>query len=444
MAEISAKKRIWGWFFFDWSSQPYNTLLLTFIFGPYIASVLGDGSKAQSAWGFGVGAAGIVIAILAPILGAIADKSGNRVRWIWLFSAMYVVGSFGLWWSAPDGFNLIQVLLFFAIGLIGMEFATIFTNSMLPDLGTEEEIGKISGSGWAFGYIGGLITLVMMLLLFREGEDGKTLLDIDPIFGLDAATREGTRFVGPLSAIWYAVFMVPFFMWVKDPIRTSIEKVDIPKTLRELGANIKRLPKTPSLFAYLGSSMLYRDALNGIYTFGGIYAAGVLGWTMEVGVFGIIALITGAIFAFIGGRADSKFGPKPVITVCILVLTLCSIAIVFISRETLFFIPVTEGSMAPDIAFYALGAIVGAAGGAVQSASRSMMVKQADPARMTEAFGLYALAGKATSFIAPLSIGLATWATGSQRLGITPLIVLFIIGLILLKWVKPNGDHRPL
>ena len=442
MADVSAKKKIWGWFFFDFASQPYNTLLLTFIFGPYIATVIGDGTKAQSAWGFGIGAAGVVIAILAPILGAIADNSGNRVRWVWLFSVMYFVGAFGLWWSAPADFNLYFVLFSFAIGLIGMEFATIFTNSMLPDLGPKEEIGKISGSGWAFGYVGGLLTLIMMLLLFAEGGDGKTMLGINPIFGLDAATREGTRFVGPFSAIWYAVFMIPFFLWVRDPKTVAVSRLKVSTALSDLGATLKHLPSTPSLFAYLASSMFYRDALNGIYVFGGIYAAGVLGWTStNIGIFGIIAIITGAIFAWIGGRADHKFGPKPVITVCILVLTSMSIMIVFVSRESVLGIAVGPDSALPDQAFYILGAIVGAAGGAVQSASRTMMVRQANPKRMTEAFGLYALAGKATSFLAPLAIGVATAVSDSQRLGISPLIGLFLIGLFLLIWVNPKGEH---
>ena len=441
MTKISAKKRIWGWFFFDFASQPYNTLLLTFIFGPYITTVLGDGTKAQSAWGFGIGAAGIIIAICAPILGAIADNSGNRVRWIWLFSVMYVIGSFGIWWSAPETFNLYFVLFVFAIGLIGMEFATIFTNSMLPDLGTKEEIGKISGSGWAFGYVGGLVTLIIMLLLFSEGDTGKTMLGIDPLFGLDASQREGTRFVGPLSAIWYIIFMIPFFLWVRDPKTTAISRLKIKSALSDLGKTLKSLPGTSSLFAYLASSMFYRDALNGIYVFGGIYAAGVLGWTStDIGIFGIIAIITGTIFAWIGGRADQHFGPKPVITVCILALTAASILIVFISRDAVLWIAVEPGSYFPDQVFYVLGAVIGAAGGAIQASSRTMMVRQANPERMTEAFGLYALAGKATAFIAPLSIGIATAVTGSQRLGVTPLIGLFLIGLVLLIWVNPKGE----
>lgn len=442
MSEVSARKRIWGWFFFDWASQPYNTLLITFIFAPYIKDLMGDGAEAQAAWGFGVAAAGIVIAILAPVLGAMADNSGNRLRWIWLFSAMYVVGSFGLWFAAPDSFDLHTTLLLFAIGMIGMEFATIFTNSMLPELGTTEEVGRISGNGWAFGYVGGLFALVLMLALFAEdAQSGKTMIGLDPAFGLDASQREGTRFVGPLTALWYAVFMIPFFLWVRDPKPIKPAKGATAGALKEVWGTIQNLPQTPSLFAYLGSSMFYRDALNGMYTFGGIYAAGVLNWSVvDVGIFGILAIISGAIFAWIGGRADEKLGPKPVITFCIFVLCGVAIAIVFISREKVFGIAVEETSKLPDVAFYVLGALIGAAGGVIQSASRSMMVRQALPGKTAESFGLYALAGKATSFIAPFLIGVVTLWSGSQQIGVTPLIALFLLGLILLRWVNPKGD----
>lgn len=439
----SHRKRIWGWFFFDWASQPYNTLILTFIFGPYIAELLGSGSDAQAAWGFGVAAAGVIIAICAPILGAIADTGGSRMKWIWVFSMMYVLGAAGVWIADPSDFNLILVLVLFGLGLIGMEFATVFTNSMLPDLGTKEEIGSISGNGWAFGYVGGLFALVIMLLLFAESATtGKTMLGIDPLFGLDAAAREGTRFVGPLTAIWYIVFMIPFFLWVRDPRAVKAPKGAVKAALGDLGRTIRSLPGRTSLFAYLGSSMFYRDGLNGMYVFGGIYAAGVLGWSViDTGIFGILAIITGAIFAWLGGRADKAYGPKPVIAVCIIVLTLVAISIVFVSRSSVFGVAVDEASRLPDIAFYVLGALIGAAGGALQSASRTMMVRQADPARITEAFGLYALSGKATSFLAPFLIGVVTLATGSQQIGVTPLIGLFLVGLIMLFWVRPEGDH---
>ncbi|HSF63430.1 MAG TPA: MFS transporter [Paracoccaceae bacterium] len=441
-----AQRRIWGWFFFDWASQPYNTLLITFIFAPYMKDLLGDGSRAQAVWGYGIGATGLLIAVLAPLLGAIADKAGGRMRFIGLFSVLYVTGAWGLWQAAPGDFDLTLVMLSFAIGMIGMEFATIFTNAMLPDLGTRAEIGRISGTGWAFGYLGGMVSLILMLTLLAEDASGRTLIGIAPILGLDPEAREGTRSVGPLTALWFILFMIPFFLWVREPRRPGALgiRAAVATAWPDLRAHLASLPRQSSLFAYLGSSMFYRDALNGFYVFGGIYAAGVLGWTVvDVGIFGILATITGAVFAWAGGRADSRFGPKPVIAVSVIVLTAVACAVIFISRDSVFGLSVAAESRLPDIAFYAMGAIIGAAGGTLQSASRTMMVRQADPARMTEAFGLYALAGKATSFVAPLSIGLVTDITGSQQLGITPLILLFGVGLVLLIWVEPEGHgHR--
>ncbi len=443
MAQISARRRIWGWFFFDWASQPYNTLLITFIFAPFVKELVDDGAKAQSLWGFTVGAAGLTIALAAPILGAVADTYGNRLKWIWLFSIFYVVGAAGVWMANPADLNLTLVLVCFAIGLIGMEFATIFTNSILPDLGTRQEIGRISGKGWAFGYLGGLVALLIMLAFFAENaETGLTMLGLAPALGLDPELREGTRFVGPLTALWYAVFMIPFFLWVKDPKVAGPSSGAFQDAIRGLKKTIRGLPQTPSLFAFLGSSMLYRDALNGMYFFGGIYAAGVLDWSViDTGVFGIVAIISGAVFAWLGGYVDDAFGPKPVIRVSILVLCFVAISIVFVSRDSVFGIAVEETSRLPDIAFYVVGAVIGAAGGTIQSASRTMMVRQAHPDRMTEAFGLYALAGKATSFLAPLAVGIATGLSGSQQIGVTPLIVLFLLGFLLLRWVHPEGEE---
>ena len=187
----TAARRIWGWFFFDWASQPYNTLLLTFIFGPYMTSLLGSGTAAQTVWGYGIGAAGVLIAVLSPLLGAVADRSGHRMRFIAFFSLMYVLGAWGIWRAAPGDVNLWFVMISFGIGLIGMEFATTFTNAMLPDLGTPQEIGRISGSGWAFGYLGGVIALILVLTLLAEGATGQTLIGISPILGLDPELREG-------------------------------------------------------------------------------------------------------------------------------------------------------------------------------------------------------------------------------------------------------------
>ena len=454
MSVLPKRKRIWGWYFFDWASQPYNTLLLTFIFGPYFtstvtANLISEGiateaarAQAQAYWGWGLAAAGICIAVLAPVLGAIADNSGRKLPWIWVFSIMYFVGSGALWWTAPQDFSVLWTLFFFGMGLIGMEFATIFTNSYLPELDDDpNELGRISGSGWAFGYVGGLVALVIMLLLFQATANGTTLIGLKPLFGLDTATKADTRVVGPLAAIWFAVFMIPFFLFIRDTRVIGAKPLLIGESMRDLGRTLKGLPNHPSLMAYLGSSMFYRDALNGLYTFGGVYAVGVLGWsTTEIGIFGIVAIISGAVFCWISGRVDRRFGPMPVIVVCVIALAFVSLLVVSITPETILFIPIAAGSPMPDVTFFIAGAVIGAAGGALQASSRTMMTRQANPDRMTEAFGLYALSGKATSFLAPALIALTSQITGSQRLGVSPLVGLFIIGLILLIWVKPKGD----
>ena len=451
----SAKRRIWGWYFFDWASQPYNTLLLTFIFGPYFAEVarahyagLGmapeaAAAEAQALWGYGQTISGVLIALMAPILGAIADGSGRRMIWIWVFSACYVIGAFGLWYLLPTAPMLTLAIACFGIGLIGMEFATIFTNALMPSLGTHEEMGQISGSGFAFGYAGGVLALVIMLLVFAEsGTTGKTLIGLDPGFGLlDGATREGTRAVGPFTAIWYVIFMVPFFLWVKEPPAPTTRR-PLRQSLADLGGLLKSLPSRKSLFAYLMSSMFYRDSLNALYGFGGVYASGVLGWSVtQIGIFGIIGALSGALATWIGGKLDTLRGPKPVIVTSVWVLIIVCAVIVGMSREQIFGMELVPGSSLPDMVMYACGILIGAAGGTVQAASRTMMVFHTTPERATEAFGLFALSGKATAFIAPLAIAIASDLSGSQRIGVAPLIGLFLFALILLIWVKPNGEQ---
>jgi len=344
----------------------------------------------------------------------------------------------------PGAETLWPILLAFGIGMIGLEFGIIFTNAILPELGKREDLGRISGSGWAFGYVGGVSALALMLL-FLADDGGRTLIGLEPAFGLDPAQREGTRAVGPFTALWYLIFVVPFFLWVPETgrPRPGAASQNIRKALAGLGRTLRSLPRHPSLFAYLGSSMFYRDALNGIFAFGGIYAGGVLGWSIiQIGVFGIAAALTGALFCWIGGRADSRFGPKPVIATAILALSAVCLVIVTTDRSMVLLIPIAAGSTLPDVVFYLCGGVIGAGGGVLQAASRTMMVRQANPARMTEAFGLYALSGKAMVFFAPALVALVTGLTQSQRLGVLPILGLLLAGLALLAFVRADGERH--
>lgn len=452
------RKRIWGWWFFDWASQPYHTLLLTFVFSIYFAEVakrhfiaMGEsstmaGAQAQALWGYGLAISGAIIALLAPILGAIADSSGRRMPWIWFFSGLYVIGSAGLWTLMPTQPALVQAVVLFGIGLIGVEFATIFTNAQLPGLAPRADIGRISGSGYAFGYLGGVVALALMLALFAETPGGNTLAGIPPLFGLDPSLREGTRFVGPFTAIWYVVFMVPFFLWVREP-RTGHKPIRVRAALRDLWTLIRSLRHRRSLAAWLLSSMLSRDALNALYGFGGVYAGTVLGWPVFLaGIFGVVSAISATIISWLGGRADSHFGPRAVIIACILALAAVCTLLIGMDRASVFGIPTPDPILGnlrlPDLIFFACGAVIGGAGGALQAASRTMMVRHTEEDRATEGFGLYALSGKVTAFLAPLLIAVTTDISGSQRIGFLPLIVIFLLALVLLRWVNPEGEEE--
>lgn len=452
--ETVSKKRIWGWMTFDWASQPFYTLGLTFIFGPYFAAVaadhyLGTGldaatadARAQGIWSGGQTVAGLFIAFSAPFLGAFADNSGRKMPWIAFFSVIYVIATFMLWGLTPDGANIIWMLVVFYLGFIAAESALNFVNAILPSLGSKEEIGRISGSGAAFGYWGGVVSLFIMLLLLAENEQGVTLLGNAPLFGLNPEMREGTRAVGPFIAIWFAIFMVPFFLLVRDDPKLGGKPTNMGAVAGELWQTLKGVTQRKSLLNFLLGSMLYRDALNALYAFGGVYAALVLDWqTIQIGVFGIVAAIAAAITTWLSGLADQRFGPKPVIRMSVWALIVVCIIIVGMSREDVFGIPLAEGSAIPDIIFYICGAVIGGAGGAVYCSSRSMMVRHTHPERPAEAFGLFALSGKATAFLAPASITLFTYLTNSNQLGFLPVIFLFLAGLILLRWVKPEGDR---
>ncbi|WP_420861671.1 MFS transporter [Algirhabdus cladophorae] len=454
MASITSKKRIWGWMAFDWATQPFYTSGLTFIFGPYFAVVAaqyfaGTGlnaeaasAQASSTWFWGQAIAGLVIAFTAPFLGAFSDSSGRKIPWIIAFSVIYVVTSFSLWWLFPDGSTMWVIFFAFWVGFVAAESALNFINAILPSLGTDEEIGRISGSGAAFGYWGGVTSLFIMLIFFSEDGTGQTMVGLTSAFGLDQIDRGGTRIVGPFIAIWYAVFMIPFFLYVRDDPNFIRPMPPVSKITRDLGQTLKNVWRNKSLSNFLIGSMLYRDALNAVYTGGGVYAALVLGWgTTQIGIFGIIAAITAAILTYVGGRCDARFGPKPVITVCIFVLVAVSIVIVGMSRESMLGLPFAPNSQMPDIIFFICGAALGGAGGAIYAASRSMMSRHTNPERPTEAFGLFALSGKATAFLAPALIGLSTQLTGSVRLGFLPVILLFFAGLVLLRFVKPEGDR---
>jgi UMF1 family MFS transporter len=429
---------------FDWANQPFQTLIVTFIFAPwFVAEVVGDPVAGQALWGAAAAIGGATVAVLAPLLGAVADRTGARKRWVLAFSVPYVLGCLGLWLAEPGMPDPRLALACYVVAFLGSEFGQVFTNAMLPGLAPRQEIGRISGSGWALGYLGGLVSLVFVLAFLAPAPGGtRTLIGIEPILGLDPMAGEPARATGPLTAIWYVVFALPLFLYTPDAPAGRLRGA-LRAGLTDLGATFRLATRHRSFFAFLVASMVYRDALAALFTFGGIYAAGVLGWGLfELGVFGIVAAGVGTVGAWLGGRADRALGPRPVIVASIWCLIAVGVVALMTTRASVLLVPVQAGSRLPDAVFMAAGGLLGAAAGALQAASRTMLVHQAEGrVAPTQAFGLFALSGRATAFIGPALIAWATAATGSQRLGVSPVILLFLLGLVLLGWVKTTNEQ---
>src|SRR5713226_8413417 len=435
-----------SWIFFDWAAQPYFTLITTFVFAPYFATnVAPDPASGQALWGFATAAAGLMIALMSPMLGAIADANGRRKPWIAGFGALLVIGSCLMWFGKPGDVSVIPpLLLAYGIATIGVEFATVFNNAMMPSLVPPDKIGRLSGTGWATGYVGGIFSLILVLgFLAASPDTGRTLFGLMPLFGLDPVTHQGDRITGPLIGIWFIVFVLPMFLLTPDyPAKRPVSEA-LVEGLMELSQTLSELPKRKSLAAFLLANMIYTDGLVSLFAFGGIYAAGTFNWsTIQIGSFGIILAIAGTFGAWLGGKLDDRLGPKRVITGSMLILLSSIVAILLVDKDSIFFVkvapPVPEGALfsgAAERAYLVLGCLIGAAGGPLQAASRTLLIRLAPQDRIAQYFGLFALTGKVTSFVGPLLIGAVTAITASQKAGMAVLVVFFVAGLALLARV---------
>jgi UMF1 family MFS transporter len=436
-----------SWIFFDWAAQPYFTLITTFVFAPYFAThVAADPASGQALWGFATAAAGLMIALMSPVLGAIADASGRRKPWIAAFGALLVIGSCLMWFGKPGDPSVIPpLLLAYAIATIGVEFATVFNNAMMPSLVPPNQIGRLSGTGWATGYVGGIISLILVLgFLAANPETGRTLFGFMPLFGLDPGTHQGDRITGPLTGVWFVIFVLPMFLFTPDypakrPMRDALRA-----GLIELRQTLGELPRRKSMAAFLLANMIYTDGLVSLFAFGGIYAAGTFKWhTIQIGTFGILLAIAGTFGAWLGGKLDDSLGPKRVIAGSLVILLFAIVAILLVDKDSIFFVKVAPPppggalfSGAAERAYLVLGCLIGMAGGPLQAASRTLLIRMAPKDRIAQYFGLFALTGKVTSFVGPLLIGMITAITASQKAGMAMLVVFFVAGLALLARVR--------
>jgi UMF1 family MFS transporter len=437
-----------GWLLFDCACQPFFTLVTTFVFAPYFAATLApDPVRGQSLWGYATAAAGLALAFLSPVLGSIADASGPKKPWIAACGLVLAASSFGLWFAAPGAPGAIPIaLVAFAVGTIAVEVAAVFNNAMMSSLVPTGRLGRLSGTGWAIGYAGGLVSLIVVLgFLAADPETGTTYLGLKPLFGLDPAAREGDRVTGPFSAIWFVVFVMLLFLFTPDVVRTSLTRGEAVRAgLRQLATTFEDA-RRGGVLRFLLANMVYQDALVALFAFGGIYGAGVFGWgPVELGVFGILLTVTGTVGALAGGRLDDRFGAKPVILGAIAVLSVVCLGVLSLGRDHVLFTIATAPPQggdglfgtASERAFVALGLVIGAMAGPLQASSRSLLARLVPAEEAGRYFGLLALSGKVTSFLAPLTVAFATDLFGTQAAGPAVLILFFVAGGWLLAGVR--------
>ncbi|WP_117194591.1 MFS transporter [Rhizobium terrae] len=438
----TSRRGIWGWMLFDWAAQPFFTVVTTFIFGPYFVSRLTeDPVSAQTAWSNMATISSIAIAVLSPVLGAVADKSGPRKPWIAFFAVIKITCVSALWFAAP-GSPIIWPMIFMIFASIAAEFSTVFNDSMMPRLVPKDEVGRVSNIAWGLGYLGGMIVLIVVVaLLAANPETGRTLIGLLPLFGLDPHLGEDARITGPISGLWYFLFILPMFFYTPDAKKGLPLGTAVRSGLRELGGTLRELRQRSGIMKFLIARMLYQDGVNGLLILGGTFAAGMFGWaTIEIGIYGIILNVVAIFGCIAAGWLDRALGSKTVVVISLVFLLIATLGIISTGPGFVFFdlMPLSNADAgglfgtAAEKAYVLFGLLIGIAFGPVQASSRSYLARSVDLSETGRYFGIYALSGRATSFLATLAFSTVTYATDSARFGMSTLLIFLVAGLILL------------
>jgi UMF1 family MFS transporter len=429
---------------FEWARNPYPILVVIYIFNPYFARVLvGDPVRGQALIGAGAAIAGVITAISAPIVGAVADRLGRRKPWLAATVLVLVPGSALLWLAAPPPHSLgvAPVLVILGACSIAYEFSQVFHNAMLAGVAPASRVGSLSALALALGNLAALLLMVAVLAASTT-----------PLGHGDGHLIE--RMVGPISAVWLALFSLPLFLFTPDEPASGLSiGAAVRSGLSELVATLRQLPRHRPAALFLLSRMVFNDGVVGILTFGGVYVAGVFHWSpATILIFGLITSGSAVVGGTLGGRLDDILGSKPTLILALGATILLWVTALSFQPDRIFYvIPVTPGHAVwngpvfrtlPELLYLLNTQFFGVTLTVTISVSRSMLARLAPPAMMTQFFGLYALSGSATGFLAPTLVATATALSGSQRGGVASLLVLLILGGALLFAVPGRRGGR--
>ena len=435
MNQPYSKRTIFSWSMYDFANQPFTTLVVTFIYGTFFTKVIAENEIVGTMlWSRGITITAIIVALLSPIMGAIADRGGYRKLYLIFWTWVSIIGVLILWFPVEG--QVVFALTAFIIGNVGFEMGGVFCNAFLPEITTKKNIGRVSGYGWSFGYVGGLVALAIALLLFVNP-------DI-PIFNLDKTAHEHIRATNIMVAIWFAIFSIPTFLYVNQEKRPKQKiKPMIIESIIQVRNTFRNVRQYKEMTKFLIARLIYNDGLITVFAFGGIYAAGTFGFSFQdILIFGIVLNVAAGLGAFMMGFLDDMIGGKSTIQISNVGLIIACIIAVSAPDRDLFNItlPIIGSTLITGKSmFWLSGILIGIFSGPNQSASRSLMARFVPKDRENEFFGFFAFSGKATAFMGPFLLGVLTQIFESQRYGIAVVILFLIVGFILLRSVDEDA-----
>jgi UMF1 family MFS transporter len=417
---MEKRKEIWSWCFYDFGNSAFTTLVITFIYSTYFTKAIAENEiDGTYLWSQAIAITAVIVSLLSPILGAIADKGGYRK--IFLVLTTYIsIGATALLFFPIKG-QILFALILVVIANVNFELGGVFYNAYLPEIVSRKKIGRISGIGWGAGYLGGLLAMLVAMVGFVSPDV--------PWFGLDIETGGHIRATNVLVAAWFFIFTLPAILYLKEKKGESANRIGIVvlNSIQELKKTFQEIKIYKNTVRFLISRLIYNDGLVTIFAFGAIYASGTFGFTFnEIMIFGIVLNIAAGSGAFLMGYIDDMIGGKLTIQISLIGLMIAVLLAVFANSKLLFWVS---------------GIIVGLFAGPNQSASRSLMGRLTPPDKINEFYGFFAFSGKLTSFLGPMLLGIFTKYFSSQRYGVAVVFIFFFIGFLLLRNVnEPDAD----
>ncbi len=417
----STRRAVVAWGLWDWGSAAFNAVVTTFVFTVYLTGEsFGPSGQVEAQLGWALAAAGALVAILAPVMGQRSDTSGRRKLWLAVNTYAVVALTAAMVFVAPDPSFLWLGLLLVAAGNVLFEFAGVNYNAMLSQVSTPRSIGRVSGFGWGMGYLGGIVLLLIVYFGFIQG-----------LFGIPDEDGWPVRLAMLVSAAWFGIFALPVLFAVPEYRGPGVrrERVGFFASYARLGRDLARLwRESRHTVWFLLASAVFRDGLAGVFTFGGVLAASVFGFSAgEVILFAIAANVVAGISTIAVGALDDRLGPKPVIVTALIGL-LVSGMLVFLLHD------------GGQIVFWTAGLALCLFVGPAQSASRTFLARIIPPGREGEVFGLYATTGRAVSFLAPTLFAVFISIFGEPYFGILGIMVVLAAGLLLLLPVRARQN----